>query len=244
MKTVVSALGLVLLAGTASATRVDLTTAPSSGSLDGSTGGIANFVWVDNQTTGTGVIEPFVRLQQNGTEQGYNTSGSLANQPDVKAGTWTHDLKLGAVPIVNGYYQFLLDINQNKGGDGELLSLEDVHVYTSDNGGATTGDHTQLGDLKWAMAAGDDVKLNFVLNPGSGAGDMFMYIPVADLGNDPNKFVYLYSHFGTSFATNDGFEEWAVFGPNTAVPLPTAAGMGILGLAGAAFARRRWNRSV
>src|SRR5262245_47861171 len=128
---------LALAAGSAMADRVDLTTAGSSGSLDGSVGGVANFVWVDQQTTGTGVIEPFVRLQNNGTQEGYNSSGDLgATYPDVKAGTWTHDLQLGSVPVVNGYYQFLLDINQTSANP--LLSLESVKIYLDTQGGRTS----------------------------------------------------------------------------------------------------------
>src|SRR5690242_2645183 len=37
--------------------------------------------------SGTGNIQPFVRVQNNGTEQGYNTSGTI--QFDTKTGTWT-----------------------------------------------------------------------------------------------------------------------------------------------------------
>src|SRR2546426_865918 len=81
----------------------------------------AGFATTDVKSTGTGVLEPFLRLQANGTEQGYNASLSQSLlMPDVKAGTWTHDIQLGDVPSGGGYYQFLLDINQS-GGNNSLL---------------------------------------------------------------------------------------------------------------------------
>jgi hypothetical protein len=57
--------------------------------------------------------------------------------------------------------------------------------------------------------AGDaTVKLNYRLNAGSGAGDMFLLVPEAAFaGSSANGFVYLYSKFS---GANAGFEEWAV----------------------------------
>src|SRR5688572_9042854 len=53
------------------------------------------YYWVPQQSTGTGVIEPFLRVQGNETEQGYNTSIATAQDPwDTKQGLWTHDLRL------------------------------------------------------------------------------------------------------------------------------------------------------
>jgi hypothetical protein len=67
---------------------------------------------------GSGVIDSFVRIQTVGNEQGFNTSGSLSGQPDVKGGAFTHDLRLADVPtiFVGGvaYREFRLDINQEK----------------------------------------------------------------------------------------------------------------------------------
>jgi VPDSG-CTERM motif len=212
-----------VLATSAHAAVIDLTTAGSSGTVNG-----ALFQQIDPQSTGTGVIEPFLRLQANGTEEGYNT-GFNPPFPDVKTGTWTHELQVKDIPIVTiggvQYYQFLLDINQNRGGNGEFLSLNEIQLYTRPTQllNPTTNLAT-LGTLRYdldALPAGDStIELNFLLNPGSGAGDMFMNIPVAFFGGAPaTDFVYLYTAFGNPNPSNDGFEEWAVLrGPSNPVP--------------------------
>jgi len=70
------------------ATVVDLTGSNDSGTIDG-----AQFVFTTPQPTGTGVIQPFLRLENFPVEQGYNTSGGTPF--DDKAGPWTHDLTFG-----------------------------------------------------------------------------------------------------------------------------------------------------
>src|SRR6187549_525351 len=71
------------------------------------------------QTSGTGAIDPFLRLHHGGTanfEKGFNTS-SPDNPPDGFSainGSFTHDLLLSTLATVtrNGvdYYQFNLDL--------------------------------------------------------------------------------------------------------------------------------------
>jgi len=70
-------LALVLVVGLSTvslAGMTDLTTAGSSGELNG-----ALFIWtdLDRSSTGTGVIDSFVIIQHDGVEQGYNTDGTL-----------------------------------------------------------------------------------------------------------------------------------------------------------------------
>jgi len=74
--------------GNSHATIVDSTGANDSGTING-----AQFVFTTPQPTGTGVIQPFLRIENTPTEQGYNTSGGTPF--DDKAGRWTHDLTLG-----------------------------------------------------------------------------------------------------------------------------------------------------
>lgn len=87
---------------------LDLTGAGASGTING---GI--FQQIDSQSTGTGVIEPFLRLKANGNEAGYNTDGTLGGSFDQLSGAWNYDLLLSSVPIKNldtvSYYQFLLE---------------------------------------------------------------------------------------------------------------------------------------
>jgi hypothetical protein len=221
----VSAIAFGGAASASAATTVNLVTA-DTGTSNG-----AIYNWVDQQTTGTGVIEPFLRVQNNGTEQGYNESCcSTGNNPapwDTKTGSWTHDLLLSQLvtKTINNvaYYEFLLDINQNTGGNNNLLSLNNVQIFTR-AGAITTAPENLLGlgTLRYnndVGAQGDTtVELDYDRNPGSGAGDMFMYVPVsAFAGASQTDNVYFYSAFGSPNGSNDGFEEWALVG----TPAPT-----------------------
>src|SRR6185295_5648331 len=60
-------------ANTANAFMVELLTPDSSGSLD-TLYGTAYFTTDTTQPTGTGVFDPFLSIQRNGVEQGYNSS--------------------------------------------------------------------------------------------------------------------------------------------------------------------------
>ena len=80
------------------------------------------------------------------------------------------------------------------------------------------------------------VELDYKLNPGSGGGDMYLYVPTEYFTNFNTVkygFVYLYSEFGDPNGSDAGFEEWAARtgdNPSTnAVPAPPGlmlAGMG------------------
>jgi PEP-CTERM motif len=217
------------------ATSIDLTTAGATSGVKTSVSG-DNFIvtQVSPQSTGTGVIDSFLRVQANGnanSEQGYNTN--IGTPLDDKGGAFTRALLLSDVPIVTlggvDYYQFLLDINQVSSGDSGLLSLNQIQLFTSSTDRAdgvvslngtephlsfTGGSTTEQFTLASTYSNPYDIKLNYNLNPGSGAGDMFFY--VATTGITPaagQNFLILYSQFGTPpgpNGTNDGFEEWAV----------------------------------
>jgi hypothetical protein len=213
----------------------------SSGTLNGAT-----FVTTEIQPTGTGVIQPFSRLQGNGTAEGYN-SDSASLMPDEKAGTWTHDLKLSTMGTVTmggaQYYEFLLDINQT-GTVPSYLSLDQIGIYQRSSAlspantlSALTGSSTLVYSLD-ASNPNNEILLDYNKNSGSGSGDMFAYIPASVFNSANGDFVYLYSHFGGKggdYAENDGFEEWAVRqGTSTQVPDGGATvallGAGLLGL--------------
>ena len=232
----VGAIGLAGAAGLAQGAMIDLTTAGSSGVING-----ARFSTNEQQPTGTGVFNPFVRLQMNGFEQGYNTSGSSLPF-DEKPGIWTHDLRLSEIgtTVVDGveHYEFRLDINQSNGGPNRFLSLDKVQIYTSGIGSQTTTNVASLGTLRYDLDAGGDnwVKLDYSLGHGSGSGDMTMLVPVSNFsGADTDAFVYLYSAFGTHHSANAGFEEWAAK-PATLIPTP---GTIVCALFGAALLKRR-----
>src|SRR5690606_7268713 len=105
----------------------------------------AYFANVDpSGSQGTGVLEPFVRIQKNGSESGYNTDGTL--EFDTKAGAWTHSVKFSDMDFFScsdfasgdascdgtkKYYLFVLDYNQTAANP--LMSIDDIEVYESDS---------------------------------------------------------------------------------------------------------------
>ena len=214
----------------------------------------ALFYRADFQSAGTGVIDPFVRMQHdngpsnndhspNGREQGYNTSGRPV-QYDELTDPHTHDLTFGEIPLVTiegvTYLQFLLDINEPNGNTQALLSLDQVHIYTSPTG-SQTGLENTLGTLRYSLGAflnDNTVTLDYNLNSGSGQGDMTMYVPLSDFpGVSASDFVYLYSYFGNlddDHRTGDGFEEWTVL-----TPVPSPGALALLAIAGVVGGRRR-----
>ena len=195
-------------------TIIDLT----SGGEGGSNGAL--YVWTDYSATGSGVINAFLRVQNGGTEQGYNHSLGHNVPWDTKPGIHTHDIQMDDLVVKNitgvDYYEFLLDINESNGHDNELLSLDNIQIYTR-NGAIDSADESfdHLGDLRYnndTGANGDtSVLLNYDLNPGSGSGDMFFYVPVSLFaGSLPDDYVYFYSLFGGMNPSDAGFEEWAM----------------------------------
>lgn len=213
--------------------------------------GGAIFATTTQQTTGTGVIEPFLRLQANGSETGLNSNENGANiLADTKAGSdWTKDITLGQLGTTvigaTSYYTFLLDINQTN--NNPLLSLDTFQLYTRPTS-ITDGNQDTLlavqtgGTLRYNMDATDSVTflLNYDLNAGSGSGDLFVYVPVFGA---PSDFLYLYTQFGNfgeTYQSNDGFEEWATTKSQGRVPDggSTAALLGI-GLVALGLIRRK-----
>jgi hypothetical protein len=221
------AAGSLLLATSAHATVVDLING-DSGTITNSYG-TAIFDFTQAQPTGTGVIQPFLRVQNDPTEQGYNTSGVTPAAPfDDKAGPWTHDLTFAdlmtTAVTINGqnYFKLLLDVNE-PGGSKSTISLDSL----------TTTNISSLGTLRYSFGLGDQVLLDAARNHGSGSGDMFAYIPVsAFAGTASTDFVYMYCAFGNTDPSQGGFEEWAL----VVNPIPEASTLfPIVGLLAAVF---------
>jgi hypothetical protein len=222
-----SALTLALSALSARATTIDLT----GGGKEVIGGAI--FTTNDNQSTGTGVINPFLRLQANGNEAGINSNEGQAKLfDDTKAGIWTHDIKLAdlGTKLIDGsnYFVFLLDVNENNSAAGHLISLDTFQLYTRTtsitDGVADTLAAVQAGgNLRFNMdtPGNNEVLLDYSLNNGSGSGDLFVYVPTSLFSADSsNSFLYLYTQFGykgvigerpntIDYRSDAGFEEWA-----------------------------------
>lgn len=236
----------VAVTGVLEAAPLDLTTHDASGYINE-----ALFVQLNlEHSTGTGVIQPFLRIQKNGIEEGYNTAFSPIEFPDANS-SWTKALLLVDVPVVNVngviYREFFLDINESGGGN-QLLSLDKLQIFLGDSPDLTNYP-TGLGTLIWDMDAGIEgdtwVKLDASLESGSGNGDMLVYIPNSLFVGGP--YVYLYSMFGAEgtktngLGSSDGFEEWAVRS-GTVIPEPSsilAFGTGLIGMVGLATRKYR-----
>jgi hypothetical protein len=201
-------------------------TVPSAAPLDLTSPGavqVANdavFVQTPTQPTGTGFIRSFARLQGRGNQamvQGYNTDARPLQYDENNSPQFTRGLPLSEVPrvTVGGVYyrQFLLDINQKS--SQPYLSLDELRIYTGGAGNLKGYDPaaktlTGLSAVYDLDAGGDKyVKLDARLTHGSGSGDMYLYVPDA-LFTGGGNYVYLYSKFGDTVASNGGFEEWAV----------------------------------
>jgi hypothetical protein len=216
---------------------LDLTTTGASVTGTANIGGTFRVDQINPQSTGTGVIDPFVRIQANRNEHGYNTS--LGTPLDTKAGNFTRALLLSEIPVVTlggiQYRQFLLDINQNSGGTNEILNLNQIQIFQSSadrndgvvspaatatsapaigfsGGTATTNEIFRMSNT--ASGAYNTIKMDYSLNAGSGSGDMFLYVANSLFTISPTLTnVIMYSQFGNppgGAGSNDGFEEWSV----------------------------------
>lgn len=98
--------------------------------------------------TGTGVFQPFVRIQElgvggsdrePGTQNGYNTDTQNHLNYDTKASIWTHSVLFGDLGTVNiggfSYYQFQLDANETgqAESDENKIDITDIQIYVGND---------------------------------------------------------------------------------------------------------------
>lgn len=175
---------------------------------------------------GTGVLEPFLRLQASPEEAGINTSAN--NVLDNKDGSWTVDLPLNRMPRVDcphrsgTCFELTLDVNEKKNVDPSPITLDMLVLYTAESGGVSVSDDfdpdtdaaavglTEFFDMDDGGDGNARVDINYALNAGSGQGDVRVFVPTSFLGSssldacpyDPREttdcgtYFVLYSHFG------------------------------------------------
>lgn len=172
------------------------------------TNGGATYTQVAPQPTGSGYIDPFVRIGMPGGQknvvEAYNTTVNdvFNNSSDD---TFNHAITFGQMAVFgsggNQYVRFLLDINQINSTNGRFLNLDEIQIFVSNapnqsvtSFSGTTGllglggnaqlvyrlDNGKVTDQSdMADAANDRITLDYSLNHGSGSGDMFLDIPIA-----------------------------------------------------------------
>lgn len=143
---------------------------------------------------GTGVLDPFVRIQvqgngnSDGVENGYNTSasvmkssGALLDDHDNGNTNWNHAIRLGDMGTVTvdgvEYYQFILDINEQGNKQNAGLSLDEFKLFYSNQNDlqTTTGDCSTAAGLSDCALAGATEAYNMDASPGGDASILMDY---------------------------------------------------------------------
>lgn len=207
--------------GAASASTLDLTLdglGPNGGSPEAFAGALWETGELYDGATGTGVFNPFLRVQANGSqtsEQGYNTDRKQSDvQFDEKAGgAWTRSIELASLKVVDGYYRFALDMQEDKGkdkpddvGPDAWLSIQDFRLYSTDDSdinGATFDPSSNVWSdptvkLHYALDTGGDNRVDLdyrVVGKGNGRPDLFVYV-AASYFTDADKYLVLYTRMG------------------------------------------------
>jgi hypothetical protein len=215
------ALGLAaFVAAAANATVVDLSR-NSSGTING-----ALFEVGSIHPAGTGVFEPFLTIQANGDEQGYNSS--TGNFDTKREPVWNHEIRFSDLQqtTINGvaYFGFAIDVNEPNGGGRNDISLVALSIWTSatlqnststDRNGNFNG---SLGTLRYDL--GNNEVYYVDRHRGSGESDINVFVPVSLFaGAQPNDYVYMYQRWGNADAMSEGgFEETRLIAGITPIP--------------------------
>jgi hypothetical protein len=268
LRTPLLTLLLASAAGNASAAAIELTTVGASGVAANGT------IYVQSTIkSGTGIFGPFLRVHDGGNnsadQEGYNGDFQGGQHPwDTVGGTWTHPVQFGDLTYGEidgeGYYEFLLDINEPNADGKQYVSLDSVRIWASV---APKSDDYEadglplFGNPLYDMDSAGDVTV--ILNggsidSGSGRSDMAMYIPASFFaGVDAGAYMTFYSLFGAGnvdgfdLLADGGFEEWSFrdctgedcefpqgFRNPNVVPLPGSFGLLGIGIAGLGLMRR------
>lgn len=244
---------LVFVGPVAFADSIDLYTQPPAGpgynvtAVDGT-------VWeiINQAPSGTGLFDPFVRIQNSPTEIGMNTDAASGAYNDLNGNQYTHALQFSQLGTVlkNGVesYSFTLDINE-PGSDKRFLSLDTFQIFKGSTNLATT-----TAGLTSVYLSPSTVLMDYTIgSSGQAIADIQVFIPKSNFGSfSGSDYLYLYTALGNStfggksWKSEDGPEEWAALlggTPPPSVPEPATMlllGSGMLGVV--PFVRRKFNR--
>lgn len=241
------------ISGAAHALTIDLSGAGCTGSCSGTGSNGTIYQQTLTKPTGTGVFQPFLRLDHKDSEEGYNADYGNATQPnyDEKVGNWTHSIQFEDLTLVDiggtNYYEFLLDLDEPNSGDKWGISLENVQIF---NSGELSDPFPLLGAGALTAAnriynmdsnENDAVWLNGALTSGNGQMDMSMFILASAFsGIEAKDYLTFYSKFGQSdWETEGSFEEWGVRSNPSEVPVPGTLGLLGMGVAALGMIRRK-----
>ena len=208
---VVTGAMLFTASGLASAGTVcDLSTATNTTDVSCSYGG-AYFQTNEQHPTGTGFIDSFLRVQQNGWEQGYNTSARPVEFQEKTDPNFTRNLTLAEVgtKTIGGvlYREFFLDVNEPAATNGQknLITLDQLEIfvsnkaslnnYATDAGCTSTVANTSAGRLTDGSAncADNDSTKIFDLDAGGDADIKLDYLVKGNGSGSSDMTFYLRS---------------------------------------------------
>ncbi len=238
--------------GGAVAATIDLTADGSSHTESGVTFTAKDFA----PTAGTGVINPFLTVQNKDIESGYNSSLSNSDFEfdEKRSPGFTRELTFGNLVLDNGFYYLLGDWNEPNGNGQDTLSFLTFDIWADADGknnsfgtGAFSADNllfslgNQIDTIDFAGGSGQvdmEIKIAESVFNGVAADSFFMLNVVIGrncTGNGPSQVCV------GNYETGGGFEEFAteVKTPSAPVPLPAAGWLLIAGLGGLAAMRRR-----
>ena len=225
--------------------------------------GTATFIVAPTEITypssGTGVFQPYLSIQANGSEEGFNTDYKPLPLDAKRAGDsgdkgWTHSITVGDLyESTTGVFEFLLDLNEPK-NEKSLITLTGIEIYIESADPNTlvgTGfapDKASLSNLVYDLGEDNSVLMDYSFWQGQGQNvDTLIYIPIDLTGFSSNDYVYTYWAFGSADDpeaedSNAGFEEIIVRG--FSVPEPGTLfllGTGLIGFT--LFGRKKYIKS-
>jgi hypothetical protein len=195
----------------------------------------------DIQPAGSGIYKPFVRIQNTGSEQGYNTANTADTMENTTNGPADPTITMDTAVDLNKKITLALDYNESGSASKSPITLENLTLVVSTNGSKSGPDGTSPWSVEAIPFDTGDVTLFNMLdstrtdaghvgnpynifidannnlasgNGGSGQADLLVQVDLSsfDLTGLLDKDHYLYVYSRFSGA-DAGYEEWRLFQP-------------------------------